>query len=154
MTRLALALLGLLFANLAAAQRCPPPPGEPTDTPWPDEVEVPSMVVGDSATIRLTRAEGEAIRCTIQRRLRRAIPEVPSDLRERVRNRRVGWLWMEGDRPRIGSFWLQRNGDGALELSDTLHMSAAVRIGLVIRFEERGGRWRLSSVSVRTDHHR
>lgn len=148
-----LALLGLALTATAAAQSCPQPPGEPTGAPWPDAVEVPSVVVGDPS-IGLTRAEGEAIRCAVQRRLRRAVRDVPSDLRAQVRNRRVGWLWMDGDRPRIGSFFLQRDTDGTLELSDTLAMSARVRIGLVVRLEKRASRWRVTSVGIRTDHHR
>lgn len=152
MSRLALALLCSALPSIAAAQPCPQPPGEPTDAPWPDDVEVPSVLAGEAATIRLTRGEGEAIRCALQRRLRRPLSQVPRDLRAQVRDRRVGHLWMDGDRPRIGAFFLQRDLDGHLELEDTLAMSAAVRIGLVVRFEHRQGRWRLSSIDTRTDH--
>ncbi len=154
MTRFALVLLGLSLASPTSAQRCPQPPGDPTDAPWPDAVEVPSVVVGEPATIRLTRAEGEAIRCAVQRRLQRELRQVPSDLRDRVRGRRLGHLWMDGDHPRIGSFFLQRDLDGNLELDDTLVVSAAVRITLVVRFERRRGRWRMSGIGTRTDHHR
>jgi hypothetical protein len=146
-------LLGLFTAAPSSAQDCPPPPS-PSSEPWPDEVEVSSEVVGDDATIRLTRAEGEAIRCQLQRRLRRPIDRMPSDLREEVHGRRVGALWMDQGRPRIGSFWLQRRSDGTLALSDTLAMSDRARIGLVARFEKRGGRWRLMHVDVRIDHAR
>jgi len=146
-------LLGFFLVAPASAQRCPPPLS-PSDAPWPEEVEVRSEVVGDDATIRLTRAEGEAIRCQLQRRLRRPIDRMPSDLRERVHGRRVGALWMDQGRPRIGSFWLLRRSDGSLALSDTLAMSDRARIGLVARFEERGGRWRLMHVGVRIDHGR
>lgn len=147
------ALILAFFAAPASAQRCPPPLS-PSDAPWPDAVEVRSEVVGEDATISLTKAEGEAIRCQLQRRLRRPIDRLPSDLRERVRGRRVGALWMDQGRPRIGSFWLQRRSDGSLALSDTLAMSDRVRIGLVARFERRGGRWQLIEVGVRIDHAR
>ena len=112
------------------------------------------MVVGEQATIRLTRAEGERIRCAIQRRLARPLNQVPTDLRAQVRRRRVGWLWMDGDHPRIGSFFLPRDPEGNLEISDALHVAAAVRITLVVRFEQRQGRWRMSGIGIRTDHHR
>lgn len=112
------------------------------------------MVVGDEATIRLTRSEGEAIRCQLQRRLRRPIEGLPADFRAAVRRRRVGALSMAQDHPRIGSFWLQRTSEGTLELSDTLAMTDHARIGLVVRFERRGERWRLVDVSVRIAHAR
>ncbi len=153
MTRVTVALLTVALAASASGQDCPPP-ASPSSAPWPEEVAVPSMVVGDAATIRLTKAEGEAIRCRLQRRLRRPIDGMPSDLREEVRGRRVGALWMDQGRPRIGSFWLQRASDGSLELSDTLAMSERVRIGLVARFERRRGSWRLTRIGTRIDHAR
>jgi len=154
MTRFVFALGMLSLASAASAQRCPQPPGEPTDAPWPDVVQVPSMEVGEPSTIELTRAEGEAIRCAIQRRLRRAVRDVPSDLRDGLVGHRLGHLWMDGDHPRIGAFFLQRDHEGNLELSDTLAVGAAVRITLVVRFEPRRGRWRMSHIGARTDHRR
>jgi len=118
---------------------------------WSDEVCVPS--VEDETVVTLSRADGVAIRSALIASLRsRSVRVLPSDLRARVRRRRVGALWMDQGRPRIGSFWVQHRSDGSLELSDTLVMNDHVRFGLVVRVAKRGRRWVVTHLSSLISH--
>jgi len=111
--------------------------------------------VEDTTHISLTRADGVAIRCALAASLRsRRVRVLPPDWRARVRHRRVGPLWLDQGRPRIGSFWLQHTLDGTLELSDTLVMNDSVRIGLVVHVAKRHGRWVVTQFSPRISHAR
>ncbi|MFK7991814.1 MAG: hypothetical protein AB8I08_37700 [Sandaracinaceae bacterium] len=144
--------VAFVVAPDVAAQDCAAA-AEPWGEPWPTSVSVPSSVVGDPA-VRLTREDGERLRCLLQRRLRQPVTDLPLALRPQVQDRRVGPLWMDHGQPRIGAFWVQSTPDGPIHLSETLSMNARSRVGLSVRFERVRGAWRLSQIHTRFDRAR
>lgn len=125
------------LVSLVAAQTCPAAP-EPWGDPWPSSASVDEI-------------EAEKIRCALVAALQSdRVDRLPTDIQPRVRARRVGPTWSDGGRPRIGTFWFERDGD-EVTLRDTLFMNENVRIGLVVELRRRGRRWVVTSLTMRAD---
>lgn len=128
------------IASLVVAQTCPGAP-EPWGDPWPTSAAVDEI-------------EAEKIRCALVAALQSdRVDRLPTDIQPRVRARRVGPTWSDGGRPRIGTFWFEREGDEVV-LRDTLFMTDQVRIGLVVHLRKRARRWIVTSLSHSIDHAR
>lgn len=133
---------------------------------WPEVgVAVPSRDSTDLREARLTRDDGEEIRCALQAYMHspRAASSIRPEFQERVARWRVGAPWLDEERPRIGEFWVQRgerlsdaegNPQEVILLSTTLELGGAVRYGLEAQLIHTEQGWQVIGFRGVTAHRR